>query len=243
MAFTVIVVGGGRIGAAIGAQLTDDQHRVTVVEHRPARAGEVRELVPEASVITGDGSDPAVLEAAGIHGADVVAAVTGDDATNVVVAGIARSAFAVPRVIARIVDPARSWLFTPEMGVDVPLDQARLIAHLVAEELSLGEMTTLAKLRRGRFSLVEERVHTSAPAAGRPVAELGLPEDCVLAAVIRGDRVLAVHGHLVLEPDDEVLAVVHTDAVGALHALLRADGAPDAARSGPPGPPREDGGV
>lgn len=228
MAFTVLVVGGGRIGAAIAAQLTADQHHVTVIELRPTRAGEVREQVPEAAVVTGDGSDPAVLETAGVHRADVVAAVTGDDATNVVVAGIARSGFDVPRIIARIVDPARSWLFTPELGVDVPLDQARLIAHLVAEELSLGEMTTLAKLRRGRFSLVEERVHATAPAAGRSVAELGLPEDCVLAAVIRGDRVLAVHGHLVLEPDDEVLAVVHTDAVGALHALLRQGGEPDA---------------
>lgn len=222
MPLKALIAGGGRIGAALAALLTADGHTVSVVEDRAQRAGELRELVPDANVVRGDASDPAVLEAAGIHGAEVVTAVTGDDATNVVVASLARSAFGVPRVIARIVDPARSWLYTQDMGVDVALDQARLIAHLVAEEMSLGEMTTLAKLRRGSFSLVEERVQPGAPAVGRTVAELGMPDDCVLAVVLRADRVLPVRGHLRLEADDEVLAVVHTDAAAALHGLLHA---------------------
>ena len=90
-----------------------------------------------------------MLEAAGIRQANVVAAVTGADETNLVVTSLARFEFDVPRTIARVNNPKNAWLFTPEMGVDVALNQADLMAHLIAEEMSLGDMMTLLKLRQG----------------------------------------------------------------------------------------------
>ena len=154
--------------------------------------------------------------------ADVVAAVAGTDETNLAATSLARFEFGVPRTIARVNDPRHAWLFGPEMGVDVALSQADLLAHLIAEELSLGDMTTLLKLRRGQYSLVEERVHPRAPAAGREVRALDLPAACVLVAVIRRGDLLLPRPEAVLEPEDEVLALVHTDAAGALAALLGA---------------------
>ena len=227
MPLTVLVAGGGRIGAALARLLAADDHAVTVVEPRQDRVEELRDQLPQVTVVHGDASDPAVLEAAGARQRDVVAAVTGDDAVNVIVASLARSGFGVPRTIARIVDPASSWLFSKEMGVDVPLDQAQLIAHLVAEEMSLGEMTTLVKLRRGRFALVEERVHAEAGAVGRSVATLGLPEDCVLLAVLRGDEIHPAHGDLRIEAGDEVLALVRNHAADRLHRALGPPASPD----------------
>ena len=123
------------------------------------------------------------------------------------------------------------------MGVDVALSQADLLAHLIAEELSLGDMTALLKLRRGQYSLVEERVHPRAPAAGREVRALDLPAACVLVAVIRRGDLLLPRPEAVLEPEDEVLALVHTDAAGALAALL---GAPP---TDPPSPGGSGGGA
>jgi trk system potassium uptake protein TrkA len=114
-----------------------------------------RKLPPE-SVAPGNGTDPLILESAGIRQADVVAAVTGDDETNLVVGSLARFEFGVQRVIARVNDPANAWIFTPKMGVDVSLNQTDLLAHLIAEEMSVGEMMTLLKLRKGEYSLVEE---------------------------------------------------------------------------------------
>lgn len=61
------------------------------------------------------------------------------------------------------------------MGVDLCIDQANVIAHLLLEELSLGEMITVLKLRKGQFALVEERVDVSAFAADRTIADLNLP--------------------------------------------------------------------
>lgn len=220
MALTVLIAGGGRVGTALATLLGTDEHEVTIVEPDPVRAGELRELLPRASVVVGDVTDPAVLESANVRTADAVAAVAGDDAANLIVASLAKLEFGVPRTIARIVDPANRWLYTESMGVDVPLDQSQLIAHLVAEEMSLGEMTTLVKLRRGRFSLVEERVHPASPANGRTIAELALPPDIVLVTVIRGEDAIAARGDVRLVAGDEVLAVVHDEAQ-PLHDLLR----------------------
>jgi trk system potassium uptake protein TrkA len=93
--------------------------------------------LPADIVIIGNGADPAVLEAAGVRHVQVVAAVTGTDATNLVVTSLARFEFHVPRTIARVHTPKNAWLFTPDLGVDVMVNQADLMAHLIAEEMVL----------------------------------------------------------------------------------------------------------
>jgi trk system potassium uptake protein TrkA len=220
MATTVIIVGGGRVGVYLAALLLDGGRRVTLIEAREAEAPRLRRDLPAEAIMLGSGTDPSVLEAAGIRRADVVVAVTGRDETNLVVAGLARFAFGTPRTIARVNDPGHAWLFTPAMGVDVALDQAELLGHLVAEELSLGDMLTLLKLRKGQYALVEERVHPRAVAAGAALGDLRLPAECALAAVIRGGQLLIPRAGLVLHAGDEVLAVVHAAHAADLAALL-----------------------
>ena len=168
----------------------------------------------------GNGTDPSVLEAAGIRQADVVAAVSRADETNLVITSLARFEFNVPRTIARVNNPKNAWLFTPEMGVDVALNQADLMAHLIAEEMSLGDMITLLKLRRGQYSLVENRVDPRAVAANKPLKEIDLPRECVLVAIIRGGELIIPRGETVLQPDDEVLALVHISQLDRLASLL-----------------------
>jgi trk system potassium uptake protein TrkA len=178
-----------------------------------------RELSPDA-VLVGNGTDPTVLEAAGIRQAHVMAAVTGTDETNLVVTSLARFAFHVPRTLARVHTPKHAWMFTSAMGVDVALNQADVLAHLIAEEMSLGEMMTLLKLRTGQYALVEEQVHTRAPAVGTALRDLPLPSECALAAIIRSGQLLIPRPDLVLQPADEVLAVVHASQAAHLAALL-----------------------
>jgi trk system potassium uptake protein len=216
----VFIVGGGKVGTHLASLLLAQQHRVKVIE---IRVGEVRHLhdeLPVGSVIPGSGTDPATLEAAGIRDADVMAAVTGKDETNLVATSLARFEFGVPRTIARVKDPKNGWMFMQAMGVDVALSQANIMAHLIAEEMSLGNMMTLGKLCRGKFSIVEEKVHPAATAAGRKVADLRLPTECILAGVIREGRLIIPHGDTVLQPGDEVLAVVHASQTAQLASIL-----------------------
>ncbi len=215
-----LIVGGGQVGAYLASLLLAEKHQIKIIDSRKDRIALLGESLPAEMLILGSGSDPHVLEAAGIHTADVVAAVTGSDETNLVVCSLAHQEFKVPRVIARVNNPKNAWLYTPEMGVDVALNQADLLAHLIAEEMSLGDMMTLLKLRKGLYSLVEEKVDPSSAANGNALRDLNIPPRCVLAAVIRKGELIVPRGDTVLQAADEVLAVVHSAEKPQLAAIL-----------------------
>ena len=148
----VIIVGGGKTGSYLARLLLDAGHQVKVIEDRPVVFERLKDELPEDTLICGDGSSPTVLEAAGIRNAQVLAAVTGEDEANLVVTTLGKFEFKVQRTIARVNNPKNAWLFTPEMGVDVALNQSDILARLIAEEMSLGDMMTLLKLRKGEYS-------------------------------------------------------------------------------------------
>lgn len=220
MTNTVLIVGGGGIGTHLATLLLASNHRVKLIEMRREELVRLQHKVPEDSVVIGNGADPTVLEVAGIRQAQVVAAVTGADETNLVVTSLARFEFRIPRTIARVHTPQHAWMFTPAMGVDVVLSQADVMAHLIAEEMSLGDMITLLKLRKGQYALVEEQVHPQALAVGKSIGELPLPPECSLTAIIRRGQLLIPHSTVVLQPHDEVLALVHAAQAAQLAALL-----------------------
>jgi len=216
----VIIVGGGKVGSYLASLLLEGEHKVRVIENRLEVVEKLRNELPNEAIIVGDGSDPNLLEDIGIREANVVAAVTGEDDANLVITTLARFEFAVSRVIARVNNPKNVWMFTAEMGVDVALNQADIFARLIAEEMSLGDMMTLLKLRKGEFSIVEEKVHPESKAVGKAIRDLNLPIECNLVAVLRKGQLIIPHGDTVLNPSDEVLAVVHQSKLSHLAAVL-----------------------
>jgi trk system potassium uptake protein TrkA len=161
-----------------------------------------------------------VLERAGIQKAQVLAAVTGSDETNLVITSLGKFEFNVPRVIARINNSKNAWLFTPDMGVDVALNQAEILAKLTVEEMSLGDMMTMLKIRNGKYSLVEEKIAPNAQAVGKALKDLLLPENCVISGIIRHGKIVMPRGVTVLEEADEVLALVDDSSREQLAKLL-----------------------
>ncbi len=215
----VIIVGGGKTGAYLTNQLLSQGHRVKLIEIRPEIVERLRQEIPAEALMLGDGSAPGVLEQADIHQVQVLAAVTGEDEANLVVTTLARFEFNVPRTIARVNNPKNAWLFTAEMGVDVSLNQTDILAGLIVEEMSMGDMMTLLKLRRGEFSLVEEKLLPGSRILSAPLRDLPLPRTCVIAAVIRQGKILAPRGDMLFEAQDELLAVVDNSSRHILQEL------------------------
>ncbi len=216
----VIVVGGGNTGSHLASLLLGSGHQVKVIEERASLLEKLRQELPPETIMEGDGSSPVVLEQAGVTRANVLASVTGSDDTNLVVTSLARFEFNVPRVIARINNPKNAWLFTPEMGVDIALNQADILARLVAEEMSLGDMMTLYKIRRGNYAVVEEKIPAGAKAIGMALKDLGLAEYCIIAAIIRDGKMTLPRGDSVFQEGDEILAVASTEGTQKLSELL-----------------------
>ncbi|HEY9870635.1 MAG TPA: TrkA family potassium uptake protein [Candidatus Obscuribacterales bacterium] len=224
MSLQVVIVGGGRVGARLASMLAESGHGVRVVESDTEKLPDLREILPYDCTVMGNGTDPGVLDDAGVRNADVLAAVTGSDETNLVVTSLGRFEFAVRRTIARIKDPQHAWMFTSVMGVDVAVNQADLMAHLIAQEMSLDHMLTILKFTKGRFSLVEEKVAGNAPANGKAIRDLALPSNCLLTGVIRAGELLLPRGDTVLATDDQVLAVVDSAQARRLSELLSPSG-------------------
>jgi trk system potassium uptake protein TrkA len=216
----VIIVGGGRTGSHLTAQLLNEGHQVKLIEHRSEVLERLQQELPAEVIVVGDGSAPNILEAAGIERADVLVAATGEDENNLVIATLGRFEFGVPRTIARVNNPKNAWLFTPEMGVDAGLNQTDILAKLILEEMSMGDMLTLLKLRRGEYSLVEEKLLPDSKVVGAALKDLPIPEGCTIAAVIRRGKVITPRGYMVFEENDEILAVVDKRSMKALKELL-----------------------
>ncbi len=213
----VIIVGGGKIGRNLAMFLTaEGRHSITLVEKQEQVAHSLMRTLPDIRVIEGDGCDPSVLREAGAEFADAVAAVTGDDEDNLVIAVLCKREFRVGRVAARINNPKNAWLFTRRMGVDLPIDTAQTIGRGLEADINLGAIVQLTRLREGRISLIEFTVSVESSAVGKNVASLHLPPDCLLTAILRGDDVILPSGETVIQVGDQIIALAYRDREAAL---------------------------
>ena len=201
----VAIAGAGAVGRSIALELLENHHQVMLIER------ELTHILPgtveAAEWVHADACELSSLEDADLESCDVVIAATGDDKVNLVVSLLAKTEFAVRRVVARVNDPRNEWLFSPNWGVDVAVSTPRLLAALVEEAVAVGDLVRLLTFRQGQANLVEVTLPADTPLAGRPVRSLRLPPDSALVAILRGGRVIVPQGDDGLEPGDELLFV------------------------------------
>ena len=218
----VIIAGGGRTGAQLAKSLIAIDHKVRLVEHRAEILARIHKELPTESIVTGNPLDVNILEQADIQHAQVFAATTPNDAENLALCYLARDRYKVNRTIARGNNPRNAWLFNERFNVDVAVNQADILARLIEEEMSMGDMMTLLKLRRGKYSLVEEKVPENARAVGVAIKDLNLPSNCVIAGIIRSGDLMIPRGVTTLSAGDEVLAITDPEGAKKIAALLEA---------------------
>jgi trk system potassium uptake protein TrkA len=149
-----------------------------------------------------------------------VVGATGDDKVNLVISLLAKTEFAVRRVVARINHPANEWLFTEAWGVDVAVSTPRVLAALVEEAVSVGDLVRLFTLREGQANLIEITLPDNTPCAGTAVRNLALPQDAALVAIVRGNRVIVPTPEEPLEGGDELLFIALPESEPAIRASV-----------------------
>jgi trk system potassium uptake protein len=214
----IAIAGAGNVGRSIATELVDNGHQVMLIERVPRMVRPER--VPAAEWILADACELSSLQEADLASCDVVVAATGDDKVNLVVSLLAKTEFAVPRVVARINRAENEWLFNEQWGVDVSVSKPRLMAALVEEAVSVGDLVRLMTFRQSEANLVEITLPETAPYVGHPVREVPLPHDSALVAILRGKRVLVPTPDDPLEAGDELVFVVTSEVEDSVRAVV-----------------------
>ena len=222
----VVIVGAGEVGSYLAARLTRENHHVVVVEQDPERALDVEQHI-DALVVTGSGSHPDVMAAAGIDDADLLVALTTDDEANLVACMLARQA-GVERRIARIEAAALRAPGAAELvraaGADEVIDPDEETAVEILHLLDYPGASEINMLADDRVTVIGTVLRPDSPLVGRPLSESFAPYgpdwEFLIGAVSRGDRTVIPRRDMVLQSGDVVRIVDLGTSSNELRHLL-----------------------
>jgi len=202
----VVIAGAGKVGWNLARELMAKGHEVTVIESERARYLTVEQEL-EHAIQYGDATELWVLERAGINRADLTIAVTGDDEDNLLICQIAKEKYLCARIIARVNNP-RNRQYFELLGIQPAVSATDLILRLIEHEVPSYGLVHLLDLRDEQLEIIEVEVGHGAPAAGRTVADVELPDGSLIISVLRNGRGFVPNSETVIDAGDEVLLVL-----------------------------------
>jgi trk system potassium uptake protein TrkA len=218
----LIVVGGGKVGSNVGRTLRGLRHEVVLIEQERSRYARLEEEFEHAAIL-GDGTEMFVLEQAGMRRPpDVVVAVTGDDEDNLVICQLAKEAYGVESVVARVNDPRNQQHFDL-LDISPTVSATSMVLALIQHEVPEHELVHLLQLRKENLEIVEVEIGANSKAAGKKIEDLHLPRTARLISVMRDGKAEIAVGATELRPGDQVLALLEPGGEEELRPLLIGD--------------------
>jgi len=111
-------------------------------------------------------------------------------------------------------------MFNSSMGIDVGLNQADLMAHLVVEGMDLKNILTLLKINSGDFSIVQVQVDAHSESVHKGIKDLAIPANAVLIAITRGEDTIIPRGDTIINAADNILALADAKAQAVINTLF-----------------------
>ena len=230
----VLIVGGGNQGSNIAERLLkqdefrmvfrSSEYQITFIEQDEDRCKELGRRY-NAPVFQGDGTKQEILDQVEPQKMDVAIAATNNDERNAIVALQARR-LGIDRVIAIARDPDYVSLLE-DSGI-VCISAPYATAAMVENYLDRPGVADLFEIETGVASLIDMEVPEGADVVGRQIQALNIPEQCVVAAVIRGDEFVVPRGGTEICAGDHVVFVGPSDAIQTARDMFSDRSAEDA---------------
>ena len=205
----MMIVGGGKIGFALAKTLEED-YKIKVIDPSDDRCEVISNQLNRTIVLKGEGSDEELLKSENIENIDIFCALTNDDETNIMSAFLAKKLGAKKTII--IVNNYTYINILPKNFVDIALSPQRLTVSMVLQHLAKGDVPqeVMLKMQSGAEA-IEGIIHKNKFTKNffdQPISEIPLPDNCVIAAVIRQDKIFMHSKKLLLKPDDKVIVFI-----------------------------------
>lgn len=223
---SVIMIGGGRLSYYLSKSLLAMHVRVKIIEKDYERCEYLCEMLPDAVIIHGDGTDRELLQEEGLEKTDALVCLTGMDEENIVVSLYAK-ARKVSKVIAKI-----NRISFDEILENLDIDgfispktiaANNIVRYVRAMQNSLGSsnVETLHKLINEQVEALEFKVREKSPVVGIPLKDLKTKDGLLVATIIRGMRVIIPGGNDSIEIGDSVIIVTTNKRLTDLRDILK----------------------
>ena len=208
----VMLVGGGRISLYLGTYLIGSGIRVKILERNPDNCESIKEILPKAEVLLGDGADPSVLEEEGVRSTDAFVTLTGSDQNNIITSMFAANSGA-GKVITKInQDVYRTLVGSHKLDsfvtpTNIAADNIVQYVRAMQNSLDASGIESLHEIADGKAEVLEFLIRKDAPYLNIPLKDLNIGHDTLLAAIIRGNTCIIPGGSDVIRQHDSVIAV------------------------------------
>lgn len=207
----VTIVGGSRVALYLALRLIRAGVSVKIIENNPERCLELADLLPDADIVEGDGTEQDILLSEGVANSDALVALTGIDEENIILSMYAKK-IGVRTTITKCNRNQYSNMFR-KMGMDSvvspKLTSAEQIVRYVRamENSSEGQMVTMHNIAGGKAEACEFNAEADAKVVGIPLSKLKLRQGVLVASLSRGKETVIPTGDSVIEPGDAVVVV------------------------------------
>lgn len=221
----IVIVGCSEVGYYLARALVSSGHEVAVIENDPQRCQFLTDG-PGIVALQGDGTDTAALRRAGTERADVVVALTGLDATNLVICQTVQHVFKTaesptPRTMTLVKDPKNEPVFE-ELGIDVVVNWIHLARSALEEGVPGHPLRHIMSLRQPGAELVSVAVPRDADVVGKQISELEreLPPGNFISLIVKKGGAVPPAPHQLVEAEDELIVVTSGDYEQELYDIL-----------------------
>mgnify|MGYP000641244452 FL=1 len=223
----IIILGAGQVGGTLAENLANEQNDITVIDTDAQRLRELQDSI-DIKTITGVGSYPQVLRAAGADDADMLIAVTNSDETNMVACQIAYTLFRTPTKISRIRSNAylkQKELFKSDaFPIDVLISPEQVVTNYIKRLLEYPGSLQVLDFADEKVQLVAVRAYHGGLLVGQELRKLKehMPSaDTKVAAIYRRGQAILPTGETVIEVDDEVFFIAAKNHIKKVMNELR----------------------
>lgn len=221
----IIIVGAGLVGKSLAEQLLAEGNDISIIEKDSDLCHKIEEKL-DVLVVEGSGSNPRIIEAAGVKNADILLAVTPEDEVNILACSIAARRN-VPKRIARIrnrdyIHPP-DWLELEQLGVTQLIDPEMAVVDAINQFVMTPGVIEAASFEHGRILLREFKVTSGMPIVGKSLMEIRAMAEkhhILIMTIVRNDRAIIPSGDIIIEDGDEILALFLKDALHEFHEVI-----------------------
>jgi trk system potassium uptake protein TrkA len=216
----VLIVGAGKTLYFLCRNFTAKGYEVVIINRDRAECVQLARQL-SATVVCGDGSDAVILKEAGAIDADAVLAITPNDQDNLVICQLAAIQFGVPRAIALANDPDNAEIFE-KLGVSA-FSTTKIVGSLIEQRASLEQIINLLPVGEGRVNVTEIILDAGSPVAGKLLKDIVLPENALVAVLIRDNQPIVPRGANQLQTGDRVVLITLPENHGAVLKAFTGD--------------------